>query len=262
MIRPALSAVLAGTVLALTCAARAEEITGTAQSVAQQTLNPLAYSINLPVALTFGLGPDGDTQPTLSVQPLIPLRLTEHWRLVTRANLEVVHLPAPEGPTGLGDIDVSVFLTPARAGEWVWGVGPILQLPTATDTALGTGKWSAGATAVLVYVAGPWVNGILVSHLWSFAGPRRRQDVSLTQMELQLAYTHASGWYVLTNPTLSYDWQAPRRQAWTIPIGVDVGKTFTVGSRGMSLQVGAYYNVERPAGVPQWVLQTQLSWVY
>jgi len=50
----------------------------------------------------------------------------------------------------------SVFLSPARTGDWTWGIGPILQLPTATDEALGTGKWSAGPTLGLVYSAGPW----------------------------------------------------------------------------------------------------------
>lgn len=262
MIRPALSTALAGVMLALACAARGDEVTRTPQALAQQTLNPLAYSLSVPVALSIGFGPHGDTRPTLSIQPLIPLPLTENWRLVTRSNLGIVHLPALDEATGLGDLDVSAFLTPARAGHWVWGVGPIVQLPTATDPALGTGKWSAGPTAVLVHVAGPWVNGILVSHLWSFAGSRGRQDVSLTQMELQVAYTHASGWYVQTNPTISYDWRAPSQQAWTIPVGLDVGRTFAVGARGISVQLGAYYNVEKPSGSPGWVLQTQISWTY
>jgi hypothetical protein len=134
--------------------------------------------------LSFGFRANGGAQSTLNFQPRIPVRLTEEWRIVTRSKVRIIHILEPEETTGLGDIDISLFLTPARAVKWVWGVGPIVQFPTATDTALGTGKWSAGPTAVLVYVDGPWVNGILVSHLSSFAGSASRADVSLTQIEV------------------------------------------------------------------------------
>ena len=114
----------------------------------------------------------------------------------------------------------------------------------------------------MVYVDGPWVNGLLVSHLWSFAAPSSRADVSLTQMQVQLSYAFSSNWYIQSSPVLSYDWKASSGQGWIIPIGVDVGRTFKVGSQGASLQVGAYYNVKKAAGAPEWVLQTQLTWLY
>jgi hypothetical protein len=34
------------------------------------------------------------------------------------------------------------------AGGWIWGAGPVLLLPTATDDLLGAEKWGAGPTAV------------------------------------------------------------------------------------------------------------------
>ena len=233
-------------------------------SVAQQKLNPLAYSIYLPATLSlgFGAGPRRDTQPTLSLQPRIPLRLTEDWRVISRSNVSIIHVPGPEETTGLGDIDVSLFLTPTKTAKWVWGAGPIVQFPTATDTALGTEKWSAGPTAALLYVDGPWVNGILESHLWSFAGRGSREDVSLTQVEVEFSYTFSNDWYIQTSPTFSHDWNAPSGERWVIPIGVDVGRTFTIGSQGITVQIGAYYNVKKPTGAPEWVLNTQLSWLY
>jgi len=240
--------------------AQAEEGEGAAGTLAKQKLNPLAHETNLPATLSFSFGPHHDTQPTLSFQPRIPLRLTDDWRLVTRSNVSIIHMP--EETTGLGDIDISLFLTPARTGPWVFGAGPILQFPTATDTALGTGKWSAGPTAALVYVGGPWVNGILVSHLWSFAGPDSRAAVSLTQIEVQVSYSFPDGWYIDTNPTIAHDWNAARGERWVIPVGVDAGRAFKIGSQPMSLQVGAYYNVKKPASATEWVVQTQLSWSY
>jgi hypothetical protein len=247
--------------LATACAAQAEEGVGAAEALAQKKLNPLANAVYLPAMLNLGFGPHGETQPAVNFQPRIPLGLTNDWRIVTRSNVPIIRLPAPEETTGLADIDISLFLTPARSGAWVWGIGPIVQLPTATDTALGTGKWSAGPTAALVYVEGPWTNGILVSHLWSVAGPGNRADVSLTQIEVQLSYTFSNGWYIQSAPAISHDWHAPGGQRWVIPIGADVGRAFKVGSQEMGLQIGAYYNVKKPAGGAEWTLQTQISWL-
>jgi len=114
----------------------------------------------------------------------------------------------------------------------------------------------------LLYVDGPWVNGILVSRLWSVAGRSSRQDVSVTQIEMQVSYTFSNDWYIQMSPTMSHDRKAPSGQRWVIPIGVDVGRTFTIGSQGISLQIGAYDNVKKPTGAAEWVLDTQVSWLY
>jgi len=251
--------------LAAFCAlpARAQQAGGATASLAQQQLNPLANVTKLSATLNFdlGVGPERDTVPSLNFQPVIPFGLNEDWRIVTRSNVSIIHLPGPEQTTGLGDLSSSFFLTPARSGPWVWGAGPIVQLPTATDPILGSGKWSAGPTAGLVYVEGPWVNGILVSHLWSFAGSTSREQVNQTQIEVQVSYTFQNDWYIQTNPTLTYNWKPPG-QGWTVPIGIDVGKSWSVGTQGLSLQAGAYYNVKKLDGAAEWLLRTQLTWVF
>ena len=241
--------------------AAAEDTGRSVQDLLRQTLNPFTEAINLPATLSFGFGfgPRHDVQPSLTFQPVIPLPLSEDWRLVTRSSVPIINLPDPDGVTGLGDIAVSVFLTPARTGKWVWAAGPIFQFPTATDEALGTGKWAAGPTAGLVYVDDPWLSGVLVSHLWSFAGRSTREAVSLTTIEAKISYQISGGWYIDTNPVLTYDGKAPGDQGWTIPIGLDIGKLFKIGNQGVSLQVGAYYNAKKPAGTADWVLQTQFT---
>jgi hypothetical protein len=67
--------------------------------------------------------------------------------------------PRRGSPTcsGLNDIQQSLFLSPAKPGKLIWGVGPIFQFPTATDDSLGQGKWGAGPTAVAVQ-GQPFVN--------------------------------------------------------------------------------------------------------
>jgi hypothetical protein len=45
-----------------------------------------------------------------------------------------------------------------------------MTFPTATDSLLGNGKWSAGPALVLLAMPGHWVFGALANNQWSFAG--------------------------------------------------------------------------------------------
>jgi len=170
--------------------------------------------------------------------------------------------PSPGEQFGLSDSQISLFLTPHNASEWIWGVGPILQLPTATSDGLGTGRWSAGPTAALIYSNGPWFNGILAYQLMSFAGNRDRGSVNQTYLESEISYNFDSGWNVDVDPALTFDWTADAANGWSIPMGADVGKAFYLGSQSINLQVGAYDFIERPDGTSQWIIRVQLTLLY
>jgi hypothetical protein len=114
----------------------------------------------------------------------------------------------------------------------------------------------------MVYMSGPWVNGILVSHIWSFAGDQARAAVSQSTFEPVISYNFENGWYFSFDSTITADWNAPADRRWTIPVGLDVGKAFQVGKQSLSLQFGTYYNVERSDGVPRWLLRLQVSLIY
>src|SRR5262249_48396038 len=145
---------------------------------------------------------------------------------------------------------------------WVWGIGPDFQAPTATQDVLGTGKWSAGPALGLIYMNGPWVNGILANHLWSFAGDRDRDDVSQSTIEPVISYNFKSGWYLAFDSTMTADWNASASQRWTIPVGMDAGKAFQIGKQSLSVQFGTYYNVERAEGAARWLVRLQLSLIF
>jgi hypothetical protein len=101
------------------------------------------------------------------VQPVIPLKLTEDWNVITRLITPVINQPAlltgGESAFGLGDLNPSFFLSPARPGAVIWGLGPTFMLPTATDSQLGSGQWSMGPAAVGLTIQGPWVFGALAN---------------------------------------------------------------------------------------------------
>jgi hypothetical protein len=128
--------------------------------LATKTQNSVADLISVPFQnnINFGVGPDDDVQYILNIQPVIPFRLTEDWNLISRKITPLIYQPEL-GPGvgdvfGLGDIQQSLFLSPAKPGKLIWGIGPIFQFPTATDDSLGQGKWGIGPTAVALTMSG------------------------------------------------------------------------------------------------------------
>jgi hypothetical protein len=109
---------------------------------------------------------------------------------------------------------------------------------------------------------GPWVNGILANHVWSFAGDRDRADVSQSTFEPVISYNFENGWYLAFDSTITADWNAPNDKRWTIPVGLDVGKAFQIGKQSLSLQFGTYYNVERAEGAARWLVRLQVSLIF
>jgi hypothetical protein len=252
----------------LTASAQAQQTTqnqpGTnisPQDLAKSVHNPFEDFVKVPLQSTtgFGIGLHRNAGESLNVQPLIPFSLNAEWDLMARPSLSATYQPSPHEQFGLNDLQASFFLTPHSTDVWIWGAGPIFQFPTATSDALGTGRWSAGPTAALIYSKGPWFNGVLAYQLMSFAGNRARGSVNQTYLEPQVSYSFESGWYIDCDPQMTFDWTADAADGWAIPIGADVGKAFNVGSHAMSLQFGAYDLAKRPSGAPQWIMRVQLT---
>jgi len=237
--------------------------------LARAAQNPVASLISLPFQnnTTFEFGPREKTLNVLNIQPVWPFELNEDWNLITRTIVPVVSQPSlfsgQDRETGLGDTVFTAFLSPSDSGKLIWGVGPALLLPTATDDRLGADKWGAGPSAVLLAMPGNWVIGSLFSNIWSFGGSGD-QDVNLFTWQYFVNYNLPNGWYLTSSPIITADWEADRSgDKWTVPFGGGVGKIFRIGSLPpMNAQVQGFYNVERPEFVGRWVLRVQLQLMF
>lgn len=247
----------------------AEDKPTSTEELAKAAQNPVADMISLPFQFNtnFGYGPYNETQEVINIQPVVPISLSPDWNLITRTIVPVISQPQlyPDDNRtfGLGDTTVSAFLSPAHSGRFIWGLGPAVLLPTATDDDLGSGKWGAGPSAVGLIMDGPWVYGALVNNIWSFAGDTSRTDVNQMTLQPFVNYNFKEGWYASSSPLVTANWMAEDDNRWTLPVGGAFGRVFRVGKQPINAQVGAYYNVIAPDDVgPQWQIRAQLQFLF
>jgi hypothetical protein len=244
-----------------------------AEALQKATQNPVASLISVPLQdnMNFGVGPYNGAQNVLNIQPVIPMQLTPNWNLVNRVILPVVWQPytgsdpanASLGTFGLGDLNPSLFLSPAHPGKIIWGVGPAFVLPTATDSALGQGKWSIGPSFVVLAQPGHWTLGLLANNVWSFAGESNRPTVNQFLAQYFINYNLSGGWYLTSAPIITANWAATQaKNVWTVPFGGGIGRIMKVGLQPINLQLSAYGNFVYPAGTSPWGIRLQLAFLF
>lgn len=224
--------------------------------LAKQLSNPIASLISVPFQFNYdtGYGPSDGDRMTLNIQPVIPISLSDDWNLISRTILPVISQNDIAGPSGnqfgLGDTVQSLFFSPVAPGPGglIWGAGPVILLPTGTDPLLGSDKWGAGPTGVVLKQSGPWTYGMLANHIWSFAGDDARNDISATFLQPFISYTTPDAWTFALNTETTYDWES---ESWSVPINFMVSKLVTVNRQPISLQAGLRYWADSPEGGPE-----------
>lgn len=240
--------------------------TNSSAELAKQTQNPVADIISVPFEnyFYFNAGPNHAALYDLNIKPVIPFHLNEDWNLITRTIIPIINEPAvspgSRSAFGLGDINPSFFLSPAKSSGLIWGAGPTFTLPTATDSLLGSGKFSMGPTAVVLADRGPWLFGVLAYNQWSVTG-WRKQEVNNMLIEPFANYNFGKGWHLSTAPLITANWEAGDGQRWTVPIGGGMGKLVRFGKLPADILVQAYANVDHPKYAPDWELRFQIQFL-
>ena len=264
---PAIAVGLCGPRCALADEANQAPKAQNAEALAKAAQNPVANLISVPFQnnFNFNVGPNNATQYILNIQPVIPISLNADWNLITRTITPIINQPSPapgvRSAFGLGDINPTFFFSPARSGKLIWGFGPTFTLPTATDSLLGSGKWSAGPAVVGLTMQGHWVIGALANQQWSFAG-WGDQCVSAFLLQPFVNYNLPHGWYLVSGPILSANWKADSDNQWTVPVGGGVGKIQRIGKLPLNFQLQAFYNTVTPDYGPDWQLRFQLQFLF
>ena len=254
------------------------------EDLAKQSQNPLGTIISAPFEnnLYFNIGPSDATAYVLNLKPVYPVNLGG-VNLINRFILPVIYSegqkvdvqPPPQfelaygdftvaegSEFGLADLTYQAFFSPAKPGNWIWGVGPVLVLPTATKARYASDKWSLGPTAVALTTPGKWVIGVLAQNVWSFAGDSDAADVNKFLFQYFINYNLESGWYLSTTPVITANWEASSGNEWTVPFGGGVGRLVRHGKLPVDYKLTAYWNAEKPKAAPDWNLQFTVKFLF
>lgn len=240
--------------------------------------NPVASLISVPIQenFNFNIGSADRTQNVLNIQPVIPLSVSKNWNLIVRWITPIVYQPLPvpqeSGPPtqttgvyGLGDMNPSFFLVPKKS-KIIWGIGPTLVLPTATNTTfLGQGKFSMGPSVVVLVQPPHWTIGFLTNNVWSVAGHANfnpdgtvnKPPVNQFLLQYFANYNMKKGWFLTTAPILTADWRQHGDNRWTVPFGGGVGRIMKLGFQPVNITAQFYGNAVHPPGASSWNLRLQ-----
>jgi hypothetical protein len=160
---------------------------------------------------------------------------------------------------GFSDFTDAVLFSRTQPNGLVWGLGPIMSIPIASDDELGSGKWSAGPAMRLAYSRGPWRFGLLAGNLSSFAGDANRADINQLLIRGLIRRKLNKGWFLKYSPIITANWNEKSDQRWLVPLGGGVGKSFRLFSTPANLSIEAYSNVIKPDGAPDSVFRIALT---
>jgi len=249
-----------------------------AEALRKQSQNPVSNLISVPIQenWNFNVGPADRTQNVVNLQPVIPFSVSKNWNLITRWITPIIYqplpVPQPTGPPlqktgvyGLGDLNPSFFLSPKKS-KVIWGVGPTLVLPTASNTTyLGQGKLSIGPSVAALVQPSHSTIGFLINNYWSVAGHSNKDKPVVNQFLLEwfVNFNMKKGWYLTSAPINTANWRATGNTGvWTVPLGGGVGRIMKLGFQPVNLSAEFYGNAVHPAGTSPWTMRLTFTLLF
>jgi len=221
----------------------------TVDQVAAELANPLAPVTTLAANLRaeMGNGPQDETNYQLRLQPSFFVPFVGKSALLVRTIVPLRNLNWPGNASGLGDVSIIPYYVPDTTSATFVGYGGALILPTATDDAIGSGKWAAGPAVIVARTGKPITWGGLLQHVWSVAGASERAGVSVTTVQPFLTYLLPEGWAATVSSESNYNWNAGPGSGWTVPLTLGISRVVQIGSEFVNFGLAYVGYLERPA---------------
>jgi hypothetical protein len=224
--------------------------------VAAQANNPLANfkAFNIHNYYIGDITTSGDTANQFWLRYAQPVSLGDSAWLI-RASLPVFSLPVKENgdwKTGVGDFNVfAAWLVPVKSPAISFGVGPLLNVPTAMEDELGSEKWSAGVANILFDARSALFQyGYLLTWQHSFAGGNNRDDVNVAAFQPFAMLQLGGGHYLRSTGIMTYNIE---NDNYSVPIGLGYGKVFKVDNVVYNAFIEPQVSVlDDGPGQPEW----------
>ncbi len=261
---------------------------GDAGDVATQSQNPVGglwmLWLQNDMKLLEGPGDGKRIFNTTVFQPVMPIQLTDRWKLINRPvfTFNAFETPSnfnfrpgggqdpvlpPSDPfstqAGLGDIALIQWLsnTPSDS-KLTFGVGWNWMFPAATKQQdLGTGRTSFGPSVVSVYLGDTIITGAIVQQYFSIDNRSDRSRVSLMDVQYIFRYRLNPMFSVGFAPNMQWDQVTDKV---TMPVGIGFD-TMTMTKSKMPIRWGAelqyFASHESPSRQfdPEWNFRVYVS---
>jgi hypothetical protein len=178
------------------------------------------------------------------------------WRL--SVPLPTVPTPSGEPEAGLGDLQLFGAYLAVQKPTFNFGIGPQLAFPTASDDALGTGKYQAGLATVVFAIPDPrfQVGGLV---LWqaSYAGDSEREDTNALAVQPFAFWQLGGGTYLRTAPIWAFNLETGD---YNVPFGFGIGQVLSLGRTVFNIFIEPQFTVlHQGVGQPAFQLYTALN---
>jgi hypothetical protein len=193
------------------------------------------------------IGVPNETANTLFLRPVMVA-----GQQIIRMTIPLTTTPTTTGyASGLGDISVfdAILLTPKGASTEL-ALGPLLAMDTATEDALGAGKWQLGGALVAMRpLPGGSLLGCLATYQADVSGDDDRDPVSLLTFQPIATFSIGGGHYARSAGAVwIFDLEHDR---YLIPFGIGAGRVFRAAGATVNLFAESEFTVySRGTGQP------------
>ena len=135
-----------------------------------------------------------------------------------------------------------------------------MQLPTASDSTIGSGKWCVGPAVEYEYERGRFYAAFVALQLWSFAGDEDRKSVNMLMVKPMITYDLGRCWKAVYMPYgVSVYWDKPSGEKVYLPLGGGIQRDFPIGRRELAASVQFFKYVLRPSKGSEYDLRFMLE---
>lgn len=183
---------------------------------------------------------------------VLPVSLSKNWNLIGLPVVPIVSnglfsdpLQGTDEDYELGDMTVMTLLSPAASdGDFVWGVGSVLTLPTATSVDYGEGTWQAGPVAAGFYLRDNWLIGILSQHRWSLTADKDHSGaIQTTAIQYFAEYIVSDRLQIGVAHNIMINWNAASESSSAFPFDLDKARTLSIGKLPVKFTLDGFFEV-------------------
>ena len=213
-------------------------------------------------------GGSGDkTSQAMIFQPVLPIPLTDRFKMITRPTLPVImnqDVPQFDGGGnltgfnnfgGLGDFNLPLMLAQndplfkLGSGGVAGGLGPAFIFPTSTSDEFGKQQYQVGLAALALWKNSKFTVGVFPQWWWGVGTRKSSKNVSTApkanagELLYFFFYELGNAWQIGFDPVMTFDSAAPKGNRANVPIGMTLAKTMRIGGQPVKFQVGVEYSV-------------------